>query len=140
MVTNKFKSNNYGCCQTQQKFRREKECFNNVAYYYYYSKTTGVLSVTNYKSLYEMVEQFLKFVSADPTQAAEAYEAALKGSPKDVQLVKKLGVALVKMHEYDKACQHYENAIRLLNDDDLQFEYYELLIKVSIVDLFFKCI
>nr|XP_049694551.1 tetratricopeptide repeat protein 21B [Helicoverpa armigera]XP_049694552.1 tetratricopeptide repeat protein 21B [Helicoverpa armigera] len=70
----------------------------------------------------------------DPTQAAEAYEAALKGSPKDVQLVKKLGVALVKMHEYDKACQHYENAIRLLSDEDLQFEYYELLIKLKQYD------
>ena len=64
-------------------------------------------------------------------QAAESYEAALKGNPKDVQLVKKLGVAFVKMHEYDKACQHYENAIKQLSDDDLQFEYYELLIKVS---------
>ncbi|KAF9409756.1 hypothetical protein HW555_010955 [Spodoptera exigua] len=70
----------------------------------------------------------------DPTQAAEAYEAALKSNPKDVQLVKKLGVALVKMHEYDKACQHYESAIRLLNDEDLQFEYYDLLIKLKQYD------
>ncbi|XP_026737258.1 tetratricopeptide repeat protein 21B-like [Trichoplusia ni] len=70
----------------------------------------------------------------DPAQAADAYEAALKGSPKDVQLVKKLGVALIKMHEYDKACQHYENAIRLLGDDEVQFEYYELLIRLKQYD------
>uniref|UniRef100_A0A2H1VZJ3 SFRICE_009072 n=1 Tax=Spodoptera frugiperda TaxID=7108 RepID=A0A2H1VZJ3_SPOFR len=70
----------------------------------------------------------------DPTQAAEAYEAALKSNPKDVQLVRKLGVALVKMHEYDKACHHYESAIRILNDEDLQFEYYELLIKLKQYD------
>lgn len=50
-------------------------------------------------------------------------------------MIKKLGVALVKMHEYDKACQHYENSIRLLGDDEVQFEYYELLIRVS---TFFK--
>lgn len=56
----------------------------------------------------------------------------MKSNPKDVQLVRKLGVALVKMHEYDKACHHYESAIRILNDEDLQFEYYELLIKVSV--------
>lgn len=67
----------------------------------------------------------------EPGQAAESYEAALKGNPKDIQLIKKLGTALVKMHEYDKAIQHYEHAIKLLNDDDLMFEYLELLVKVN---------
>ncbi|XP_023941812.1 tetratricopeptide repeat protein 21B [Bicyclus anynana] len=70
----------------------------------------------------------------EPIQAAESYETALKGNPKDIQLVKKLGLALVKMHEYDKAMQHYENAIRLLNDDELKFEYLELLIKLKQYD------
>lgn len=37
------------------------------------------------------------------------------------------------MHEYDKATQHYENAIKLLNDDELMFEYLELLVKVCLV-------
>lgn len=41
----------------------------------------------------------------------------------------------MKMHEYDKAVQHYENAIKLLNDDELKFEYLEILIKVC-VDIF----
>lgn len=66
----------------------------------------------------------------EPIQAAESYEAALKSNPKDIQLVKKLGTALVKMHEYDSASTHYETAIKLLNDDELRFEYLELLIKV----------
>lgn len=44
--------------------------------------------------------------------------------------MKKLGTALVLMHEYDKATQHYEDAIKLLHDHDLRFEYLDLLIKV----------
>ncbi|XP_063824062.1 tetratricopeptide repeat protein 21B-like [Ostrinia nubilalis] len=67
----------------------------------------------------------------EPAQAAESYEAALKGNPKDIQLIKKLGSALVKMHEYDKATQHYENAIKLLSDDELMFEYLNLLVKLK---------
>lgn len=67
----------------------------------------------------------------EPIQAAESYQAALNVNPKDAQLIKKLGNAFVKMHEYDKACQHYENAIQNLKDDQLQFEYYELLIKLK---------
>ncbi|XP_049870383.1 tetratricopeptide repeat protein 21B-like [Pectinophora gossypiella] len=70
----------------------------------------------------------------EPIQAAESYEAALKGNPKDIHLVKKLGAALVKMHEYDKACQHYENAIKLLDDNELKFEYLELLVKLKQYD------
>ncbi|XP_038223244.1 tetratricopeptide repeat protein 21B-like [Zerene cesonia] len=70
----------------------------------------------------------------EPIQAAESYEAALKGNPKEIQLVKKLGAALVKMHEYDKAIQHYENAIKLTNVDELRFEHLELLIKLKQYD------
>ncbi|KAI5637396.1 tetratricopeptide repeat domain-containing protein [Phthorimaea operculella] len=70
----------------------------------------------------------------EPIQAAESYETALKGNPKDIQLVKKLGLALIKMHEYDKACQHYENAITESNDRELKFEYLELLVKLKQYD------
>ncbi|CAH0763751.1 unnamed protein product [Diatraea saccharalis] len=70
----------------------------------------------------------------EPAQAAESYETALKGNPKDIQLIKKLGNSLVKMHEYDKATQHYENAIKELKDDDVMFEYLELLIKLKQYD------
>ncbi|XP_045447028.1 tetratricopeptide repeat protein 21B-like [Melitaea cinxia] len=70
----------------------------------------------------------------EPVQAAESYETALKGNPKDINLIKKLGEALMKMHEYDKAVQHYENAIKLLNDDELKFEYLEILIKLRQYD------
>lgn len=46
------------------------------------------------------------------------------------------------MHEFDNAIQHYESAIKMLNDDDLKFEYLELLIKVgyiyvSVINLYF---
>lgn len=68
----------------------------------------------------------------EPNQAAASYDVALKGNPKDIRLIKKMGTALLKMHEYDKLTQHYENAIRTLNDDELRFEYLELLIKVNI--------
>ncbi|XP_052749213.1 tetratricopeptide repeat protein 21B-like [Galleria mellonella] len=70
----------------------------------------------------------------DPCQAAESYEAALKGNPRNIPLIRKLGTALVKMHEYDKASQHYENAIKSLNDDELMFEYLELLVKLKQYD------
>ncbi|CAH2991716.1 unnamed protein product [Chilo suppressalis] len=70
----------------------------------------------------------------EPVQAVESYEAALKGNPKDIQLIKKLGNALVKMHEYDRATQHYENAVKQLKDDDIMFEYLELLIKLKHYD------
>lgn len=70
----------------------------------------------------------------EPIQATESYEAALKQNPKDIQLIKKLGIALAKMHEYEKAIQHYEASNDLLNDDDLKFEYFELLIKLKQYD------
>ncbi|CAK1598611.1 unnamed protein product [Parnassius mnemosyne] len=70
----------------------------------------------------------------EPMQAADSYEMALRGNPKDIQLVKKLGTALVKMHDYDKAIQHYENSIKLLNEDEIKFEYLELLIKLKQYD------
>lgn len=66
----------------------------------------------------------------EPEEAAEAYEIALKENPKNIQLVKKLGTSLVKMHEFNKATTHYENAIKTINDDELKYEYIELLIKV----------
>ncbi|KAJ0178912.1 hypothetical protein K1T71_005687 [Dendrolimus kikuchii] len=70
----------------------------------------------------------------EPIQAAESYELALKQNTKDIQFIQKLGLALVKMHEYDKAIQHYENSIKMLNDDDLKFEYLELLTKLKQYD------
>ncbi|XP_013200236.2 tetratricopeptide repeat protein 21B-like [Amyelois transitella] len=70
----------------------------------------------------------------EPIQAAESYEIALRGNPKDIHLIKKLGTALVKMHQFDKATQHYEDAIKLLNDDELKFDYLELLIKLKQYD------
>ncbi|VVC96316.1 unnamed protein product [Leptidea sinapis] len=70
----------------------------------------------------------------DPIQAAESYETALKGNDKDIQLIKKYGTALIKMHEYDKAIQHYEKSIAVVNDEELRFEYLEFLIKLKQYD------
>ncbi|XP_068631155.1 tetratricopeptide repeat protein 21B-like [Battus philenor] len=70
----------------------------------------------------------------DPIQAADAYQMALKGNRKDIQLIMKLGTALVKMHDYDKAIQHYEDAMKQLNNDGIMFEYLELLIKLKQYD------
>lgn len=70
----------------------------------------------------------------EPIQAVESYEAALQSNPKDVNLVRKLGEALVKTHRYDAAAQHYEDNIKLLNDDTLRFEYLELLVKLKQYD------
>ncbi|XP_037868636.1 tetratricopeptide repeat protein 21B [Bombyx mori] len=70
----------------------------------------------------------------DPAQAVESYETALRGNLGDLQLTKKLGAALFKMHEYDKAVQHYENAMKTFNDDELKFEYLDLLVRLKQYD------
>ncbi|CAH2071598.1 unnamed protein product, partial [Iphiclides podalirius] len=70
----------------------------------------------------------------EPMQAVDSYEMALKGNPKDMQLLRKLGTALVKMHDYDRAIQHYENSCQMLNNEEMNFEYLELLIKLKKYD------
>lgn len=70
---------------------------------------------------------------SEPEEAATSYEIALRDNPKSIQIIKKLGCALVQMHEFDKATTHYENAIKNLNDEELKYEYLELLIKVSTI-------
>ncbi|XP_048479226.1 tetratricopeptide repeat protein 21B [Plutella xylostella] len=70
----------------------------------------------------------------EPEQAAECYAAAAAASPRDVSLVKKLGAALVKMHEYDRAIQHYEQAVEAVGDEELMFEFLGVLIKLKQYD------
>ncbi|KOB69873.1 Tetratricopeptide repeat domain 21B [Operophtera brumata] len=81
---------------------------------------------------------FKEIVSNHPmadahTMMGDAF-MSIHGNPTDTQLIKKLGTSLVQMHEYDKAAQHYESAIRALNDDELRFQYLELLVKLKQYD------
>lgn len=47
-----------------------------------------------------------------PEKAIEVYEAALKRNPKDGALSSKIGQALVKTHNYGKAINYYERALK----------------------------
>jgi hypothetical protein len=51
-------------------------------------------------------------------------------NPKDLNLVKKLGVALIKMHLYWKAEKHYIEAIESLNNAELKLDLADLHITV----------
>ncbi len=48
----------------------------------------------------------------EPEKAIEVYEAALKKNPRDSALATKIGQALVKTHNYGKAINYYEAALR----------------------------
>lgn len=63
----------------------------------------------------------------------EAFQKALEQNPHDLNLINKMGVALVKMHLYDKAVKHYIEAIEDLNNPEIKMELAELYFKVTIV-------
>ena len=50
-----------------------------------------------------------------PEQALEVYEAALKKNPRDGILASKIGQALVKTHNYNKAISYYDAALKSEN-------------------------
>lgn len=47
----------------------------------------------------------------EPERAVEAYKAALKGSPGDAGIARKMGEAYVKTHQYARAVSYYKEAI-----------------------------
>ena len=50
-----------------------------------------------------------------PELALEVYEAALKKNPRDGILASKIGQALVKTHNYNKAISYYDAALKSEN-------------------------
>lgn len=66
----------------------------------------------------------------EPKHAVDAYSKALEQNPNDFNLIKKMGMALVKMHLYDKAVNHYIDAIKISNNPEIKLDLAELYFKV----------
>ncbi|XP_060776687.1 tetratricopeptide repeat protein 21B [Neoarius graeffei] len=67
----------------------------------------------------------------EPEKAIEAYQEAVKMTPNDATLAKKIGQALVRTHQYDKAVNYYEAALNTSVKDSVCFELAELLLKLK---------
>uniref|UniRef100_A0A3P8VGK7 Tetratricopeptide repeat domain 21B n=1 Tax=Cynoglossus semilaevis TaxID=244447 RepID=A0A3P8VGK7_CYNSE len=67
----------------------------------------------------------------EPEKAIEVYEYALKKNPKDGALASKIGKALVKTHNYVKAINYYEAALRAEQQNVLRYDLAELLMKMK---------
>ncbi|KAK7913141.1 hypothetical protein WMY93_013352 [Mugilogobius chulae] len=66
-----------------------------------------------------------------PEKAIEIYEQALKKNPKDGALASKIGKALVKTHNYNKAINYYEAALKSGQQNFLRYDLAELLMKMK---------
>uniref|UniRef100_A0A8C6SMK6 Tetratricopeptide repeat protein 21B n=1 Tax=Neogobius melanostomus TaxID=47308 RepID=A0A8C6SMK6_9GOBI len=67
----------------------------------------------------------------EPEKAIEIYEQALKRNPKDGALASKIGKALVKTHNYVKAINYYEAALKSGQQNFLRYDLAELLMKMK---------
>ncbi|XP_066543938.1 tetratricopeptide repeat protein 21B isoform X2 [Amia ocellicauda] len=66
----------------------------------------------------------------EPEKAIEIYEQALMKNPKDGALASKIGKALVKTHNYAKAINYYEAALKSGQQNFLRYDLAELLLKL----------
>uniref|UniRef100_A0A4W5LJJ5 Tetratricopeptide repeat domain 21B n=1 Tax=Hucho hucho TaxID=62062 RepID=A0A4W5LJJ5_9TELE len=86
-----------------------------------------------YASCYRPVTSSLRGSSSvypQPEKAIEIYEQALKKNPKDGALASKIGKALVKTHNYVKAINYYEAALKTEQQNFLRYDLAELLMKM----------
>ncbi|XP_070546763.1 tetratricopeptide repeat protein 21B-like [Ptychodera flava] len=70
----------------------------------------------------------------EPEKAIEVYETALKRNPRDSALASKIGKALVKTHNYGKAINYYEAALKTGSQNFLRYDLAELLLKLRQYD------
>ena len=70
----------------------------------------------------------------EPEKAIEVYEAALRKNPRDAALASKIGKALVKTHNYGKAINYYEAALKSGGQQFLRHDLAELLLKLRQYD------
>ncbi|XP_033124188.1 tetratricopeptide repeat protein 21B-like [Anneissia japonica] len=66
----------------------------------------------------------------EPEKAIEVYEQALKRNPRDSSLASKIGQALVKTHQYGKAINYYEAALKSGGQSFMRHDLGELLLKL----------
>lgn len=67
----------------------------------------------------------------EPERALEAYKAALKQSPRDALIARKLGKAYVKTHQFAKAIGYYKEATKNPEHGALKLDLAELYLKLK---------
>ena len=66
------------------------------------------IDIHNYRAIL-----FIRLLhTIQPELALEVYEAALKKNPRDAILASKIGQALVKTHNYNRAISYYDAALK----------------------------
>ncbi|XP_062848130.1 tetratricopeptide repeat protein 21B [Trichomycterus rosablanca] len=76
-----------------------------------------------------MGDAFMKI--QEPEKAIEVYQEAVKLAPRDATYAKKIGQALVRTHQYNKAIDYYETALNTSDHETVCLELAELLIKLK---------
>lgn len=70
-----------------------------------------------------------------PERAIQVYTSALEKNPSDSAIANKIGKALVTTHEYNKAIEYYENAVKNSNgNSSLRSDLAELYLKLKKLD------
>ncbi|XP_071548285.1 tetratricopeptide repeat protein 21B-like [Panulirus ornatus] len=70
----------------------------------------------------------------EPDRAIEVYEQALKRNPRDPVLACRMGMALVKTHQYGKAINYYKEAIKTGSNNQLRYDMAELQMRLKQYD------
>lgn len=70
----------------------------------------------------------------EPEKAVEVYETALVKNSKDAVLAKKIGQALIKSHQYNKAISYYMAALKSGHQNLLRYDLAELYTKLNQLD------
>ncbi|XP_069186237.1 tetratricopeptide repeat protein 21B isoform X2 [Procambarus clarkii] len=70
----------------------------------------------------------------EPDRAIEVYEQALKRNPRDSVLACRMGIALVKTHQYGKAINYYKEAIKTGSSNQLRYDMAELQMRLKQYD------
>uniref|UniRef100_A0AAR2K0A0 Tetratricopeptide repeat domain 21B n=1 Tax=Pygocentrus nattereri TaxID=42514 RepID=A0AAR2K0A0_PYGNA len=76
-----------------------------------------------------LADAFMKI--QEPEKAIEVYQEAVKMAPKDATFATKIGQALVRTHQYDKAVNYYETALSTSMQNSVCLELAELLLKLK---------
>ncbi|XP_075068271.1 tetratricopeptide repeat protein 21A [Mixophyes fleayi] len=67
----------------------------------------------------------------EPEKALEVYDQAQRKKPKDATLTSRVGLSLVKTHQYKKAINYYEAALKISAEEFLYCELADLFLKVK---------
>ncbi|KAM6955026.1 tetratricopeptide repeat protein 21B isoform 2-T2 [Lycodopsis pacificus] len=89
------------------------------------------LSPADCLSVFLELAEALWLNGEQPEKAIDVYEQALKKNPKDGALASKIGKALVKTHNYMKAINYYEAALKTEQQNFLRYDLAELLMKMK---------